>query len=156
MTQENNLVLKLNTGAMNALFPEGSPARVDLQQAVIQNFFERALKVKLGESISTRIAQVERQAKEHMDAALNEHLGMKKSGYYGAWEFSTTAKTEMSKLVKQAAATAISEAVAESTVEIKASVKARIENLDINTLIKKLVTEEATAAIRKKLLEKLA
>lgn len=56
-------VIKLDTKAMNALFPEGSEARVDLQAAVIKNFINRNADNFLSEKI-------EQTVKEHLIATV--------------------------------------------------------------------------------------
>ena len=157
MTQENNMTIKLNTGAMNALFPEGTPARVELQQAVIQNFFDRALKIKMVDNITGRLAEVERKTKEYMDEALLEQLGLKKTGYYGnTWEFKPETKTILAQQVRTISTPLVDEAVRNATVDIQKSIKSQLANLDIEAIVSRMVTAEAIAEIRKQLVAKLA
>lgn len=54
--------IKLDTAAMNALFPEGSTARVNLQQAVIQNFAERFVKGTLSDESLEQVKEIIRES----------------------------------------------------------------------------------------------
>lgn len=54
--------LKLDTQAVNSLFPEGSQARLDLQAAIIKNVVDSAIGKKVSPEISGRISEeVEKQ-----------------------------------------------------------------------------------------------
>lgn len=55
--------IKLDTNAVRSLFPEGSEARVKLQQAVINNIVNEMIKVKTNEKL-----------KEHINESVKEHV----------------------------------------------------------------------------------
>lgn len=56
--QSAGLIIRLDVGAMNALFPEGTTARVELQQAVLANASKRFVKGQLDDGMRTYLKQV--------------------------------------------------------------------------------------------------
>lgn len=50
--------ITLDTNALNALFPEGSQSRVDLRQAVIQNFVDRNF-IRVGDEVLKKMVKDE-------------------------------------------------------------------------------------------------
>ena len=80
--------IQLDTGAMNALFPEGSEARVQLQNAVIANFARNNLDKYISQEMKKTVEQVARAemakkrpdilnyaAKEALDEYFKNHWG---------------------------------------------------------------------------------
>lgn len=68
--------IKLDTQALNALFPEGSQARVELRQAVVQNFVNRNFIRFTNEEMSKMVMQAVKETqlpdiKQMIDKRLN-------------------------------------------------------------------------------------
>lgn len=76
--------VKLDTKAMEALFPEGSEARVELQQAVIQNFADRHLRVpdlsELKQLAEKRTSELNKTWEDIVTKSLHQHYGTSPTG----------------------------------------------------------------------------
>lgn len=59
--------LKLDTQAVNSLFPEGSQARIDLQAAIIKNVVDSVIGKKVSPEIDNRISAEVNKQMGHMD-----------------------------------------------------------------------------------------
>lgn len=119
--------LKLDTAAVNALFPEGTQARVDLQQAVINNITSNILGKRVSEE--TRV-QIQNQAKDYL---LDQNLTslvqkelesfMTKRGWNSPAALTSVRKSELQVLVnaevKGLCANIFAEIVAECTENAK-------------------------------------
>lgn len=76
--------ITLDTNALNALFPEGSQSRVDLRQAVIQNFVDRnfirlgneALKQMVKQEVINRVRDLP-SVKDEVDSQLSKMFEQK-------------------------------------------------------------------------------
>lgn len=73
--------IKLDTQALNALFPEGSEARVKLQNAVIFNFVSKNFKTN---TFGKEVEQYIIKAKTEMTLKVYEAAGLKK-GEWSGW-----------------------------------------------------------------------
>lgn len=60
--------IQLDTKALEALFPEGSDARVDLQNAVIANFAKKIHERQVGNQIHDVVSQAIRESGQNVDA----------------------------------------------------------------------------------------
>ncbi|QGZ16369.1 hypothetical protein Hena1_02190 [Erwinia phage Hena1] len=71
--------LKLDTAAVNALFPEGTQARVNLQQAVINNITSNILDKRINQDV---LRQIEETAKEYtLDQSLTARVQKELDAY---------------------------------------------------------------------------
>lgn len=69
--------IQLDTNALNALFPVGSEARVELQQAVIQNFMQKAYSHKLESKIESCINNLSIATREDIYLMVAKQLSEK-------------------------------------------------------------------------------
>lgn len=100
--------IKLDTQAMNALFPEGSTARVDLQSAVIANLVSQ-LNIKYVKVLSAEIT-------EAVKAEARKAVGQ--CGASTAWVMGSSKvvlSEAVTKSIQEAARTAITNQVHEQT-----------------------------------------
>lgn len=58
---DSRMVLKLNTQTLNALFPEGTEARVQLQQAVVAEFAKKTARNSLDDAATTYLNALSKQ-----------------------------------------------------------------------------------------------
>lgn len=120
----SNVTLKLDTGAMQALFPEGSEARVELQRAVVANFISQHIKPSL---IG---AQVESMVKAAKEAAVKEalvDLGVTTS-WGGGTQLSDSFKAKLKEQASDSLRANIGTAVEQATTAVIATLGERIKN----------------------------
>lgn len=94
--------LKLDRSALEALFPEGTEARVKLQQAVIQNFAQSYIKGSKDtvlNSLQPQLVEMKKQISNELMAQEEEFMKtiLTKSG--GAWSSSLKLTDEGKKLI---------------------------------------------------------
>lgn len=92
--------IQLDTKALNALFPEGSEARVELQQAVIQNFMQKAYSHKLEQEISACVNNLEIATREDIYFMVAKQLGEKFELVYGNNSYKKELKAKRSEVQK--------------------------------------------------------
>jgi len=139
--------LKLDTQAMDKLFPEGTTARVNLQSSIIASLAGRFLKPG---------AELQKVLNEHKKTILNESLadyGMKSSTWGGGYELTGMAKSrlkdECSVVVRDMISAQIKEAITEQIGSIDSIVERRV-TYEIDQMVKDRVTKrlkEITAAL---------
>lgn len=129
--------IQLNAEALAALFPEGSAARIELQNAVVAEFVRKNLRDRaLGNDVFETIdrarvdasAAVERARRDIMDRSLAE-AGLKKEygGFKLQGEAETLIKSTARNMVERAAREA-ADAAAEAAVEkIKTDLDAAVQ-----------------------------
>lgn len=69
-----SIELRIDTAALERLFPDGSAARVNLQQAVIQNFVDRHIKIKSSTDIPRMLAQFNEKIQDAIKTEFNRHI----------------------------------------------------------------------------------
>ncbi len=70
------LVLKLNTPVLNALFPEGTAARVELQQAVVAEFARTVARQSMNDEAIAYLTQLGKDVASaaNLEALVNQHF----------------------------------------------------------------------------------
>jgi hypothetical protein len=150
--------IKLDIHALNALFPEGTEARLKLQQCVLEEFSKRHIKA-LESTIRNQATAI------HNSASLKVEEMFKESGWtkvYGNWkmpqslleELANTAKnlvtTESTTQMREAAHNAATDVLA----RMDSTVQARIERL-VDERIKGLLATESDALLKRALRTKM-
>jgi hypothetical protein len=118
-----SITLKLDTAAMEALFPAGSEARVELQRAVVANFIAAHIKpAMIG-------AQVEAMVKAAKEAAVKEALA--ELGITPAWGGATTLSESFKAKLKEQAGDSIraniSKVVDEAATDVLSKIDGRLK-----------------------------
>ncbi len=132
------LELKIDTQALNALFPEGSEARLNLQQAVIQNFADRLIKGQGAEAVvkylQTNLAP---QVKFQIEKTMEEYMTK------ANWSRGATINADFAKMVsqefrkqvdaivsesRQAAVAMVNEKLTEALVNLPARIDEQVNN----------------------------
>lgn len=148
MTQP--IKLQLNADALAALFPEGSQARVELQNAVVAEFVRKHIKIAaLGSGIQL---QIEKAKKEAIEVALGE-FGLKKDTW-GAMKLTSVAQGSIADATRAAVRQEVTDQIAvavnlaKSTVthDAQAAVN-RLVNGEIATAVKARVQEVAKGVL---------
>lgn len=130
--------LKLDTAAVEKLFPEGTELRVDLQQAVVNNIAKRAL---------------ERQVSHSIDNAIRQHVQHE----CGMYDLSDMVKTELEKNIQNNGWNQPDTVKDYAANKIRAAVTRHVENLattEFNKLIDDVLdkaTERVKASIDRKI-----
>lgn len=128
--------LHLDTNAVDALFPEGTQARVELQQAVIAEIIRRKIKPgALGESVAAQIERarsdaldaIERAKAEMADKVLRDQ-GVTKD-HWGCIELKNEAKATIDEAARQAIRDEIEKAIREQ-------VKSQVEKLKFEITVR--------------------
>lgn len=149
MTQP--MMLRLDAAALAALFPEGSQARVDLQNAVVaefirKNFRDAALgddvRKKLESARADALTEVDRARQLIMSGAL-EAAGLKKDSW-GGWKLSD----EGQRAVKDAAQSVVRAAAVEAAEAAMPGVQAKVEDT-VRVRLNQIIDSEARAAVRR-------
>src|ERR1035437_10000265 len=139
-----SITIKLDTPAMNTLFPEGSEARVELQKAVLANFCASALKPSwLGEAVTRTVAIAK-------DAAIREvlsEIGIVQK--YGSLTIPDSLrlrfKDEARSAVHECVAPLIKEAVLERTATLGDGVR-----FEVSRMVDAKIDAEINEAVRLK------
>ena len=146
--------LRLDTPALNALFPEGSDARVELQHAVIQNFVQRALKPAV---VSQEVRDLITKERREAVAQVLKELGLGTSWYaVGSSSLTGTAKEMIRDAATKDIRGQVDEVIAQARNELlgaipgnlKASVELRT-NLELDKLIRERLAEVSKAIFSK-------
>lgn len=139
-----SIQLRLDAAALAALFPEGSQARVDLQQAVVAEFAKKYIKP----SAAGLQAMVDKARAEAVAEVMKE-LGLSRGAYSSnPVKLSDGVKYE----IDQAARAAVREHSRER-IEDYAKNAAATTAHDAKVLVSRLVDEEIRASIRAKVQE---
>lgn len=142
------ITIKLDTPSMNALFPEGSEARVELQKAVLANFCASALKPSwLGAAV---ISAVELAKAEAIKTVLREMGAL--SGYGSTLTIPDALrlkfKEEAKAAVESSVAPLIKEAVLERTQKISDGVAFEVGR-KVNTYMEEAINEVVRVKLQK-------
>lgn len=151
--------IQLNVDALAALFPAGSEARVELQQAVIAEFMRKHIKESaLGPDIQLRIDNARRdafheveRAQESVTAQVLTEYGVSKSNNWGS---SVTVKGEAKEAIEREVRnnfdnlvrTQLSEAITAKLASMKADID-RISEARIQQLVDKEITTAVKARV---------
>lgn len=77
----STMKISLNVAALEALFPEGSENRVELAQAVIQEFANRHIKLGATETLKNSMSPIYKQVSDELKKDLLEHLNVNTLSY---------------------------------------------------------------------------
>lgn len=156
--------LKLDTAALNSLFPEGSEARVQLRQAVVQNFVNRNFIKGLDSKIADQVRESLLEIKlPNIQQMVNNKLDASLTGYGWGRELSANASTQLrehaDKMLKQKYKEVIDEMVRDSLAGLEQTIDERVKmhysNINIESGIVKCInknfSELVTIAIKEKL-----
>lgn len=139
-----SIQLRLDAAALATLFPEGSQARVDLQQAVVAEFAKKHIKP----SAAGLQAMVDKARVEAVAEVMKE-LGLTRGAYSSnPVKLSDGVKYE----IDQAARSAVREHSRERIEDYAKSAAATIAH-DAKVLVSRLVDDEIRASIRAKVQE---
>lgn len=154
--------LQLNAEAVAALFPEDSPARIELQNAVVAEFVRKHLRERiLGSDVHSRIetargsalTAIESARRDVIDRVVRE-AGVAKDNW-GRMTVTGSALSEITEAAKQAVHREIEKA-------IKASIDAMVERLngrithDAQVAVNNLLNREIEGAVRARVQEVMA
>lgn len=134
--------LKLDTAAVEKLFPEGTELRVNLQQAVVNNIAKRAL---------------ERQVSHDIDNAIRRHVQQE----CGMYDLSGLVRTELEKNIQNNGWNKPDTVKDHAADKIRGQVTRHVENLattEFNKLIDDILdkaTERMKASIDRKIAQAL-
>lgn len=164
---ENNhldarMVLKLNTPVLNALFPEGTPARIELQQAVVAEFAQvvarqslnEEAKAYLGELSKTvaNITTLEAVVKQYFEtkSTWNAPLSITDGGKLAvciADHVNRSFDVRFYELIEKAVAAAVEKYTSKLESSVQYAVDAAVKKITVDTINKKV--SEAVAAARR-------
>ena len=109
--------LRLDSAAIEKLFPEGSTARVDLQQAVIAEFVRKTVKpYALGSDIELRISRARSEAIREVDDAIKSCYAkeVERAGLTLTKEWSPQLSSETRAMIRNAAFTEVRQTITDS------------------------------------------
>lgn len=142
MTQP--IKLQLNADAIAALFPEGSQARVELQNAVVAEFVRKHIKIAaLGSGIQL---QIEKAKKEAIEVALGE-FGLKKDTW-GAMKLTGAAQGSIADATRAAVRQEVTDQIAVAVNLAKGTV-----THDAQAAVNRLVNGEIATAVKARVQE---
>jgi hypothetical protein len=150
--------LKLDIHALSALFPEGSEARLKLQQCVLEEFSRRQIKA-LESTIRNQAVAIHNSASQKVEDMFKE-AGWTKS--YGNWKMPQSLKEELADTAKSLVTTesavqmreAANNAAAAALAKMESTVQARVERL-VDERIKGLMDSESDVLLKKALRTKM-
>lgn len=131
--------IRLDTNAMNALFPEGSQARVELQQCVIAEFTRKHLKPS---TIGSDIHRLILAAKQEAIKGALEELGCKVGPITG----SVTLSAKLTQEIRKTASDSVRSLTLDAVTEIKPTIQDHA-NRAVNAILEREIIE----AIRKRI-----
>lgn len=146
------MMLRIDASALATLFPEGTQARVDLQNAVVAEFIRKNFRdAALGEDVRAKLeaartdalAEVKLARAAIMSSAI-EAAGLKRDRTWDAWKLNP----EGQKAVEDAARAVIRNAATEAAEAAMPGVRAKVEDA-VRVRINQLIDSEARAAVRK-------
>ncbi len=130
--------LSLDATALNALFPEGTEARVELQQAVLGNFVKNMFSKSMPKEVKEYVEGIITEHRNMLDSAITEGKNavmLKAAADYGAVKIETgylgqppraTFTPEFNQKLRDEVRTAIS---GEFSPIVTAAVKSRVDEL---------------------------
>lgn len=148
------ILLRLDTNAVDALFPEGTQARVELQQAVIAEIIRRQIKPEaLGESVTSQIAAARadalnaiKRARDDAAGRAFEEQGVAKSTWGGV-ELKPGAKAVINEAARQAVRDEITNVIAEQ-IGIQAERLRGTVTHDAQAAVNRMIDREIQAAVK--------
>lgn len=135
----SNILLRLDSSALNALFPEGSEARIDLQQAVISEFVKKHIKPgALGPGVLRELETVRadvlseiNRAKEEMAQKVLKDQGVIRD-VFGRIELKNEAKATINEATRKVMQNEIAIAAEKLRDEISGAVEAAVNRMTEN------------------------
>lgn len=153
-TTPNHMMLRIDLRALAALFPEGSPARVELQQAVVAEFVRKHLKDSvLGSGIEAMLTETRDNLRAEIRAARDQLLKNDQAvagvtgDYWRGIRFSDDAKNA----IKSEAYAVLKGVIEES---IKGHVATHMQRLEkaianaVQAATTKAIEDQVSAAVR--------
>lgn len=133
--QGAQLVIRLDKSALEAMFPEGSAARVDLQAAVVNNFVQRISDHNIHEVLARHVGTLEQIVKtqaEQFREDIAKHAQTAVRNYFGnapAWQHTTrTLSPEAKKAINESIAGSFNETV-------KAAIETHVDKGTVEGLV---------------------
>lgn len=150
--------IKLDIHALNALFPEGTEARLKLQQCVLEEFSRRQIKA-LESTIRSQATAIHNSASQKVEEMFKD-AGWTKS--YGNWKMPQTLKDELADTAKNLVTTesaaqmreAANNAAADALARMDSTMETRLERL-VDERIKGLLASESDALLKRALRTKM-
>ena len=151
--------LRLDSAAIEKLFPEGSTARVDLQQAVIAEFVRKTVKpYALGSDIELRISRARSEAIREVDDAIKSCYAkeVERAGLTLTKEWQPQVSAETRALIRNAAYTevrqTIMEAIKGKIEDIMKRIQGTIEH-DCQVAVNNAIKEQSIKSVTERLNE---
>lgn len=150
----NQLLLRLNSQALNDLFPEGSQARVNLQQAVVAEFVSKNIKPKnFGEDIQQQIESATEDVKKTINGAkvsvtnaMLKELGVVKGGW-GEIVLNDEIKQKINDAVKQTIDMQVQSAINAHIADKVSKLSGAIEH-NVQAAVGRMVNKEIGDAVK--------
>lgn len=147
-----SITIKLDTPAMNALFPEGSTARVELQSAVLAEIVSRNLKPAwVGEAVTSQIKAAQSLA---VTQVLRE-MGFITSSYNTNLSIPDALRLKFKEEARAAVAAEIAPLIREAVNERSADIAAGAR-FDITRMVEAKLNDEINAQVKTKVLAALS
>ena len=145
-----SIVIKLDTPAMNALFPEGSTARVELQSAVLAEIIKKSLKPAwVGDQVTNQIKAAQTAAVNQVLREMNILVG------YSTLSISDALRLKFKEEAREAVAKEVAPLVREAVIERSADLAAGAK-FDIGQRVNSAIDAEINAAVKAKFLAALS
>lgn len=155
-TTERPMTLRLDTKALNTLFPEGSEARVDLTRAIIQNFISKELNPA---SYDVKVRKSMQDAREKCENAIDEAVAsvrdslLRQVGIVDRWGTVTLHVSVREKIVdacrmavNEAMTSGVNQAIAGAINDVRSAVMSRATQQ-----VERITEEEIRSAVRAKI-----
>lgn len=141
--------IKLDVAALNALFPEGSEARLNLQNGVMANFAYKQFKMKADEDVKEIIDQASKRVREEAEKQLSDMFRFQ-------WGIATLLDSARPK-VAEAVRNEVNSMMHTETYKHMDTIKKMMDDAAarIPNLVQKLAVEEIEKKIRAEIQDKL-
>lgn len=148
------ILLRLDASALNALFPEGTQARAELQQSVVAEFIRKNIKPNaMGEDTREQIERARgdalraiKTAKDEMSNKVLADQGVTKD-HWGRVELKNEAKQIINEAARQAVRDEIGKAITEQIEAQAQTLRGKITS-DAQAAVNRLVDSEIRAAVK--------
>lgn len=139
--------IKLDFKALEALFPEGSEARVRLQQCVIEEFTRKHIKTLANNHSLT--SELRTLVEKHRDVAMTEFLEYGKSTVYGGktMQLNENTKNRIRSDIKSLVEAEIQNSILSLKDSLYEDLRARI-NIELKSKLNAQVNEEVSSFIK--------
>lgn len=139
----NGATIVLNKDAMNALFPEGSEARIKLASSAVKAMAEQSIKPgAIGAGVVEIIEEQRDKAVQQALAAL--HIGSRWDDFQLSDKFKETLRHNARVEVERQ----VNEAITKAVADIREQIEARVESI-VNARIHDAVNKKVAEAVKK-------